>query len=114
MIARSIQNSILYAAVGTLAGSIIEGVIPPHADGASMQQLLIETAVQVGCCGVVVALMQPYIDDPTAGILFSSTLFETQPTLHQRLKILGSLAKQQVESSVLQMVPLSGEVSQAN
>ena len=73
-IARSIQNSILHTSIGLFTGTLIEALIPPHEEGADLNTLLLETAIQVGCVGAAVALLGPAMsaDDPTSGLLFST------------------------------------------
>lgn len=110
--ARAIQVSITHVALGIVVGSVIEGVLPSPTDGASLQQQLFETLVQVGLNGAALSVMATYLrnDDPTFGIPFSASLFEAQPALGVRIRSLAAVAKAQVSQAVQRTGPLLPEV----
>lgn len=102
--ARAIQVSITHVGLGVAVGSLIEGVLPHPTDGASLQQQLFETLVQVGLNGAAISVVSSYLrnDDPTFGIPFSAALFEAQPALGVRIRSLAVVAKAQVAQAVQQ------------
>ena len=110
--ARAIQVSITHVGLGVAVGSLIEGVLPHPTDGASLQQQLFETLVQVGLNGAAISVVSSYLrnDDPTFGIPFSMALFEAQPELKARFRSLAAVAKTQVVQVVQQTGPLAPAV----
>lgn len=106
--ARAIQVSISHVALGVAVGSLIEGVLPPPSDGVSFQQAVFEAVVQVGLNGAALASMSAYLqrDDPTYGIPFSAALFEAQPGLAARIRLLAAVVKGQVAQAVQRTGPL--------
>ena len=110
--ARSIQVSVLHTFLGVGVGAAIEALLPKHADGASIQQLLFESVVQVGMNGAALSVVATSLrnDDPTFGIPFSMALFEAQPELKARIRSLAAVAKTQVVQVVQQTGPLAPAV----
>ena len=106
--ARSIQVSVVHTFLGIAVGAAIEGLLPKHLDGASLQQQLFEAVVQVGLNGAALSIVATSLrnDDPTFGIPFSMALFEAQPELAARIRSLAAVAKGQVSQAVQRTAPL--------
>ena len=105
-VTRGIQVSITHGAISIFLGSVIDGLMPGFVDGGSVQALVVECMVQVGCNGAALAAVSSaYLsdDDPTSGIPFSMALFEAQPNLHRRVAALAKQVRQKVSASVPQM-----------
>lgn len=104
-VTRGIQVAITHGAIGIFVGSLIDGLMPGFVDGGSLQSLVVECMVQVGCNGAALAAVSSYLsdDDPTSGIPFSMALFEAQPNLQRRVDALSKQVRQKVSASVPQM-----------
>ena len=93
--ARAIQNAITHVAVGLSAGALIESVLPAKEDGACLKQQIFEAVVQVGLNGAALAALGAFLqrDDPTYGIPFSMALWQAQPELKARIRLLSDAVK---------------------
>ena len=103
--ARAIQVSVTHVAVGLSVGALIEGVLPAKEDGASLKQQIFEAVVQLGLNGAALVALTTFLqsNDPTFGIPFSMALWEAQPELKERIRLLSDVAKAQALSAVQQM-----------
>jgi len=115
-VGRAIQMGVVSTMYGIVAGAAVDALLPSYVDGVGLQQLLLETAVQVGATGALIAFSQSYLgsNDPTHGILFGSALMQAQPNLTHRLSALGSIAGTQVSANVQQMASLAPAASTSN
>ena len=109
---RAIQVSVVHTIAGIGIGSLIEGVLPAYAEGASLTTLAFEALVQVGLNGAALAVASGLLreNDPTYGIPFSLALAEAQPQLGDRLQALGAVAKAEVARVVQRTVPRAAVV----
>ena len=100
----AIQMAVLNTALGIAIAGLIEGVLPPHTEGSSVQQVAFELMVQAGLNGVALALVAGVLssNDPTYGIPFATALTTAQPALQGRIRSLGAVASGQVTRVVQQ------------
>ena len=107
MTSRAIQLSVTQVAVGTIIGSVVEGVLPKPTEGASLTNQVFEVLVQVGLNGAALATFAGVVRgegaDPTFGIPFVMSLYASQPELNRRLAALSSVVKAQVARASQQM-----------
>ena len=105
--ASAIQTSIVHVALGIVSGSMVEYLLPPASASASAATLAFEAFVQVGLNGVLLASMGATLsaDDTTYGIPFSMALFEAQPELGKRIKLLSDVVKRQAAQASQKMAP---------
>ena len=101
---RSVQVALTHAAVGISIGATIEGLMPAVSDEASLTDLVVETAVQVGLFAVGAAYLLPVLsaNDPTYGTVFSYSLFQSQQGLGKRISLLALKVQARVEAELQQ------------
>ena len=92
-----IQHSVTSVIVGLLMGSTIKACFPDPSVCASSAMTALEAFAQVAVNGILVGAYASRLDsDPTFGLPFSLGLFEAQPNMKKRLKLLAGIATQQV------------------
>ena len=112
----AIQVSVLHAFIGTMAGATIDAVMPPMKMQSSLLTIVLEIFVQVGLNGLTLHSLAHLLasDDPSYGIPFAFSLFQAQPELALRMRLVGGIVKDRVRSIAQRTEPQSSMGSPAN
>jgi hypothetical protein len=112
----AIQVSVLHAFIGMMAGSTIDAVMPPMREQSCLLTTVLEIFVQVGLNGLTLHSLGQLLssDDPSYGIPFAFSLFQAQPELAMRMRLVGGLVKDRVRSVAQRTAPHSAAGSPAN
>ena len=96
---QAVQISVSHAGVGVLMGTFVEILVPKHDETKSMNMQAFEFAVQAGLNGALIAIAAPYLseEDPTAGGIFFSALWQSQPEWRKRVTAASQLASEQIQ-----------------
>jgi len=96
----AIRNGISHVAVGVLAGSIIESIMPVFSgEGSDATSQVLELAIQSALNGLAVVASSSLIDvdsDSTHGIPFSLGLLYSQESLRLRIASASTLIQAQI------------------
>ena len=102
--AAGIPAAITNTMAAVALGVGIESILPAFNEEKSLTEQAFETCVQLGLNGVVLAYYGSEYSrsDVTGGLPFSWGLFESQPCLGKRVRLLSALARKKVSATVLQ------------